>query len=529
MSDGTTVRQLLAAVGEPLLDLRPTIDGGGAELDATVAEVTIIDPDDELARYPDMLVLIIGARGREAVRFVRAAARRGAAVAAVKTEGSDAVELVAAARDAGITLLAVRPHTRWEQLESLVREMITAASLPPESADLFTLANTLSTLTTGRVSIEDSNSRVLAYSRSDDEIDELRRLSILGGHGPESYLALLREWGVFQKLRSTEEIVRVDERKELGIRPRLAVGIRAGTQHLGTIWVQRGATDFADGSEAALLGAGRVAAVQLLRQRNGSPRSRGDLVAGLLAGTTSADLVAGSVGIDPAASAVTIAFTPTGAEFDRPEHELRLADLANIVSVHATSFRRNALVGTANSRVYAILSGVRDSADAATAVANTVVEVSRRRSKMSVRAAIGSIVDTFGEIDRSRSEADRVLEVLARRGGDPVANIGDLRAEVLLGETLTMLEHTPELRDPAVTALQRHDERNGTELTRSLLAYLDALGDVRRAARELHVHPNTLRHRVRRTSTLTGLRLDDPRERLFCHLQLLLISRDAQR
>jgi DNA-binding PucR family transcriptional regulator len=515
-----------------LLDLRPTLEGGGKELDAQVSDVTIIDPDDELARYPNMLVLIIGARGREAVRFVRAAARRGATVAAVKTEGSDAVELVAAARDAGITLLAVRPQTRWEQLESLVREMVTAAAFPaesPDSADLFTLANTLSTLTAGRVSIEDANSRVLAYSRSDDEIDELRRLSILGGHGPESYLALLREWGIFHKLRSSEEIVHVEERKELGIRPRLAVGIRAGTQHLGTIWVQRGATDFADGSESALLGAGRVAAVQILRHRNDSARSRSDLVAGLLTGSASADLVAGSVGIDPSASATVIAFTAIGTEFDRPEHELRLADLVNVVSVHATSFRRNALVGIVNSRVYAILPGVRDNTPSVLAVANTIVDVSRRRSRMSVRAAVGSTVDTFGEIDKSRSEADRVLDVLARRGGGPVATIGDLRAEVLLGETLSMLERTPELRDPAVTALHLHDQRNGTELVRSLLAYLDALGDFRRAAQELHVHPNTLRHRVRRAGTVTGLRLDDPRERLFCHLQLLLISRGAQR
>jgi DNA-binding PucR family transcriptional regulator len=51
---------------------------------------------------------------------------------------------------------------------------------------------------------------------------------------------------------------------------------------------------------------------------------------------------------------------------------------------------------------------------------------------------------------------------------------------------------------------------------------VDALGDVRAAAARLHVHPNTLRYRVRRAAELTGLDLDDPLVRLFASLQLRL-------
>ncbi|WP_307724172.1 hypothetical protein [Pseudonocardia asaccharolytica] len=46
--------------------------------------MAIVDPDDQLDHYPDQLVLVIGARGREADRLVGSLARRGAAAVAVK-------------------------------------------------------------------------------------------------------------------------------------------------------------------------------------------------------------------------------------------------------------------------------------------------------------------------------------------------------------------------------------------------------------------------------------------------------------
>ena len=60
-----------------------------------------------------------------------------------------------------------------------------------------------------------------------------------------------------------------------------------------------------------------------------------------------------------------------------------------------------------------------------------------------------------------------------------------------------------------------------------MLAWLDAMGDVRAAAQRLTVHPNTLRYRLRRATAVGGLQLDDPRSRLMHHLQLLLAVRAA--
>lgn len=183
-----------------------------------------------------------------------------------------------------MALLSVRRETRWEHLDSLARAIIAGPDTPdapgsPEhnAGDLFSLAQTVAVLTNGIVSIEDTSSRVLAYSRSSDsdEVDDLRRLSILGWQGPEPYLSKLREWGVFQHLRTSDTVIAVDPHPELGLRRRLAIGIRTGAQPLGTIWVQEGSRPLAPLAEQALVGAARVAAPSWCAAAGSCPRTSG--------------------------------------------------------------------------------------------------------------------------------------------------------------------------------------------------------------------------------------------------------------
>ncbi|CAM5541924.1 DNA-binding PucR family transcriptional regulator OS=Streptomyces violarus OX=67380 GN=FHS41_004773 PE=3 SV=1 [Streptomyces violarus] len=196
----------------------------------------------------------------------------------VKLDGpAQAAALSEAAAEAGVALLSLRSEARWEQVHALARAALDDA--PPgepgmgaEEGDLFSLAQTTAVLTSGIVSIEDAANRVLAYSRTtdSDEADDLRRRSILGWQGPEGYLAKLREWGVFQHLHSSDEVIGIDSHPELGIRRRLAVAIRSGDRQLGTIWVQEGSIPLSERSRQALLGAARVAALHLVRRRRSS-------------------------------------------------------------------------------------------------------------------------------------------------------------------------------------------------------------------------------------------------------------------
>ncbi|WP_338036262.1 PucR family transcriptional regulator [Nocardiopsis chromatogenes] len=559
---GVPLRQLLLAVGDPLVDVLAAPAG----LDVRVDNVVIADPEDEVDAFAGDLVLLIGARGAAARQLVRAAAERGAAAVAVKVNaaaraqaeepsypppqgwgapaparpsGDEVGLLRSAAREAGVALLAVRPDVRWDQLQALCRSVVDDARLTGETdlgesaGDLFSLAQTIASLTGGLVAIEDSASRVLAYS-SGEEVDELRRLSVLGRQGPEQYLALLREWGVFSRLRAGHEVVHVAEHPELGIRPRMAVGVHAGDQPLGTIWVQKGAAPFAEGAEEALLGAARITALHMLRHRTevtAGLRLREDLLAGLLEGRIEAAALADSVEVSPERPALVAAFSlgvgrgPV-SQRNRSGLELQRRRMADLIAVHTAAYRKNALVTVLGGRIYVLVPDLRSPAAAAEAsvlaLARKTVEAARGLIGSGVQAAVGSPVESPDDIAQSRQEADRVLDAMGRDLEADVATIGDVRARVLVGETLAHLRATPGLRDPRVEALLRHDAQSDSDLVRSLLAYLEAFGDVRAAAERLHIHPNTLRYRVRRAESVSGIDLAEPDQRLFTHLQLLM-------
>ena len=64
------------------------------------------------------------------------------------------------------------------------------------------------------ISIEDDQSHVLAYSASNEEADELRRLTILGRAGPPEHLEWIGQWGIFDALQASGDgggVIRVPD------------------------------------------------------------------------------------------------------------------------------------------------------------------------------------------------------------------------------------------------------------------------------------------------------------------------------
>ncbi|WP_033320112.1 PucR family transcriptional regulator [Streptomyces yerevanensis] len=537
-----TLRQLVMALGDSMLE----VQAAPAGLDVEIRGVALLDPEDPPTAQPGDLVLAIGSRGRAALPALRAAGRDGATAVVVKlgapgqATAGQATALSETAAEAGIALLSLRSDARWEQVSALARTALDEA--PPddpgasaEEGDLFSLAQTTAILTSGIVSIEDAANRVLAYSRTtdSDEADDLRRRSILGWQGPEGYLAKLREWGVFQHLHSSDEVIAIDSHPELGIRRRLAVAIRSGDRQLGTIWVQESSTPLSERSRQALLGAARVAALHLVRRR----RELSDdvtlvrtLLAGLMDGSTGPQPLATHLGFDAARPAAVLGFSygtteayEAGDAIGAPE--LAHTEVTNLVSVHIAARHRSALVTQVDSRIYVLLPQLPRSIDTDTlrGWAQEITDAARRHLGLPLRGSVGCLVPGLGAVPESRREADRILEAMVSAGvSAAVAALPDIQAEVLVSEILTLLSAHPEIRDPRLTALVEHDSRHQGRLAETLLTYLNSFGDVRAAAAQLHVHPNTLRYRLRRAEELTGLDLSRPDQRLLAMLQLRL-------
>jgi DNA-binding PucR family transcriptional regulator len=160
------------------------------------------------------------------------------------------------------------------------------------------------------------------------------------------------------------------------------------------------------------------------------------------------------------------------------------------------------------------------------------VDAARGHLRLPVLAALGSVASGLSEASVSCADADRVLDTMGRdrRTAGPVAAFADVRPQVLLSEIADFLAgRSRAAEDPGLRALAGYDDQHGAVLLPSLTAYLDALGDVRRAADGLGVHPNTLRYRVRRCLELSGLDLGDPDQRLLAQLQLRAMRRARDR
>ncbi|WP_251021798.1 hypothetical protein [Streptomyces sp. ISL-98] len=118
--------------------------------------------------------------------------------------------------------------------------------------------------------------------------------------------------GVFERLRTSGTVIAVEAHPELGIRRRLAVGIRARNQPLGTIWVQESSQPLASRSEQALLGAAGVAALHLVRRRRevaADTRLTQTLLVGLLDGSTGPQSLTEHLRLDPRRPVAVIGFS----------------------------------------------------------------------------------------------------------------------------------------------------------------------------------------------------------------------------
>src|SRR5581483_3452990 len=283
--------------------------------------------------------------------------------------------------------------------------------------------------------IEDAQSHVLAYSASNDEADELRRSSILGRAGPPEHLEWIGQWGIFDALRAGSDVVRVAERPELGLRPRLAIGIhhppvgaRRPPVFAGTIWVQQGSQPLADDAEEMLRG-GSVLAARIISRLAARPSSHARRVQQLL-GLSDGDAVdvAGigrELGLSADGNAALIGFDIAGTGTSHPR-------LTDVLALSASAFRPDAQVASSGSRMYVLLPATVTARSVASWVRGTIGSM-RTELDVQLRAAIAAPLPGLAGVATARSEVDRVLESAARHPVlGQVISLTEARTTVLL-------------------------------------------------------------------------------------------------
>jgi DNA-binding PucR family transcriptional regulator len=188
-----------------------------------------------------------------------------------------------------------------------------------------------------------------------------------------------------------------------------------------------------------------------------------------------------------------------------------------VIALSASAFRADAQVTSTGDRVYVLLPKV-GAASSVTSWVRGMVGALHRELGLSLHAVVAAPLAGLAAVPAARVEVDRVFDSAHRHPAafGAVTSLDEARTTVLLDEIVSQIAGRPRLVDPRIRRLRERDP----VLADTLRAYLDGFGDVTAVASRLHVHPNTVRYRIRRVEKVLATSLDDPDDRLVLSLGL---------
>ncbi|MGY4766654.1 PucR family transcriptional regulator [Kribbella sp. CWNU-51] len=529
-----TVESLLDRLGSTVVDVVHLANGGmtgvrqvliGARaLDGTeVRDGVLLGCDVDSTEHVAELLEVLGPDGLAAL------------VLAEKPEVDR--RCVEKAERYGVTLLRSTGAINWSQLAGAAWQFLEAAepagwtdSFGTTTADLFRFATTVSSILGAPVTIEDLSSTVVAFSPGQEDVDPARTASILSLRVPERWQQEYRANGVYGRIYRAREPVLISSSD--GILARLAVGITAGTEALGSMWAAV-ATEPTAEQLLAFQNAANSAALLLLRRRHEIDpelRRREQLLLAVLDGGAAAAEAARGLDLDRRVVCIIGARAVGQPEAGgqeradtRAERTATLHKLRQSLALQLSSTNPKVSVVLSDNTVYAAFPLPSSARDTSRAEAAARAHVTRACPNGDIVLAVGRLARTLDEIPLSRADADGVLDVLCNEPNDQrVATIADFQGRMLLRRMRRHL--AAESLPPAamIEALREHDAVHSTGLLDALDAYLDCFGNVGRAARRLSIHPNTLRYRMQSVARVGGIDLEDSGTRFELMLQLRL-------
>nr|WP_271209989.1 helix-turn-helix domain-containing protein [Rhodococcus wratislaviensis]GLK34885.1 hypothetical protein GCM10017611_17350 [Rhodococcus wratislaviensis] len=375
--------------------------------------------------------------------------------------------------------------------------------------DLYTVAGSLAELIGAPITIEDENSTVLAYSSGEQAVDQARIETILGRQVPGKYRQLLADAGVFERLHRDTDVFYVDMRMP-NMTPRAVIAVRDAGRSVGSIWAAMTSAPTPE-QESILRSAVPVVAEHIAAERERvdvTRRMQVDRVRALINGGEPAFRAADDLRLEGRLTVAAAAPVAVG----RPLPSGLLASLGLYLDTLAV----DSVAAQLDDVIYVVIAASEK--DVRRLAENFL---GRARSGAAFVVAVGREVTTASQAHLSRGDADRVLTVLQHaRSGGVVGSMRDSLASVLALRVADIFDGLGELTPLA--ALTRHDEQHGTDLVATARAFLAHGGDVADAAAALHVHPNTLRNRLRRCVDSCDVDLTDADTRLILMLHLKL-------
>lgn len=554
---GETVQH--AGTTRPRANLGRVVDDLGATLlelaygdpdrPGEISAVVFHDPLDQPVLHSHALVLGVGVESPGHVAaLLRRLGDQNAAALVLRAPVPLTDEVRAAADEAAVAVLGLRRGAPWghlsEMLRSLLNQGVDAGLAEEESlgglpaGDLFAAANAIAALLDAPVTIEDRNSRVLAFSGRQDEADPGRVETILGRQVPERYARVLHERGVFRDLFRSDQPVYIEPFSDgTGgtTLPRVAISVRAGDEVLGSIWAVVPGR-LSDERDEALRESAKLVALHMLRVRAGADvqrRLRADLLSTALEGGVGAGEALERLGLSGQPLLVLgVALDERGPRYDNADSATVVHDrqrLSDAFALHLSAIHPRSAAAAIGAVTYGLVPLTGAAETAGTRAAGILQDfLDRVGDRLPPITAVAPVALDLSDVAHSRSCVDRVLRVLREgRLHRRIGRFDELQGEALISELRDLAAARGEEPAGALARLIDYDRRRRGDLVQTLRAWLDAFGDVVTAAESIAVHQNTFRYRLRRVAEVGQCDLGDPDQRFALMVQLRVLRADS--
>lgn len=498
--------------------------------DAPVREVTGVGIFDQAANHGDFgEVQLSMAPTNDAARLMESLAAStipGVVVADVP----DSFDLDSAqtwTEATGIVIWCRAEGRPWIEILDRARAVVEAEKTSSDvivsavtMGDVPRLAEALADFLGGAVIIEDAALSVLGYSVDVPGHDIGRDTAILSRSMPVEWVEHLQASGILDRLRGCDEAIEL-RGGPFQERQRLIAPIMLDGRFGGVIWLAQNESELPDDAAHRLRVAAESTAPHLRRlaEFDAHEKAMKEVrVRSLLSGEVVSRADVEELGISLPAQLVLVAMRLSdGGPLD--DHEKQ--QLQNAATLSCRTARAESVVVAIGDAVYCLVSAGSD--HARESLSRSLHAACSRTLHSRLHLAASEQTDTMESLPRLRRQVDMILESLGRHAADESRVLaGEEAAPTLLLDEFaeTARRVAPVVRYIKIERLRDHDRTHGTEYEATLGAYLDANGQVPRAAGELNVHPTTFRYRLRRITELFGIDIDSPEERTLCHVLL---------
>ena len=389
--------------------------------------------------------------------------------------------------------------------------------------DLMEFADRISSVIGGPVTIEDESHRLLAYSMHSDITDQARISTIIGRRVPEKVINSLWKEGIIPALLKNDEPVLVNAIGDVGLGNRAAVPIRNKGQVIGFIWALAGERPFSAENLSFLHFAAKEAnnqfkQLQLNRKRKaaGSQEFFWSLLIGHEHGKQEIQhmLSAYSLPLLPV-YAVTVFEFPNEISGDTERHISYLLTVTQKVNIQLFTMDGNRLI---------VLTGADSEENLTDSCARFIpsfsVSMEGRFQVKGVTGVRGSIYNSPAQISASYQEA---LYTLKMKEYFP-EETEELQGYEELG-ILQEIERFSRLdggrqANRQLMKLEEYDRRHHASLLHTLKVFLDKDCSQNEAARQLHIHVNTLNYRLKRIAEIGQINFKNPVQKMTLFLDL---------